>query len=123
VAAAAAVFAAVVGQLAVVAVSAAAVKAAAVTATSSPGQPKGLGWRLRLSTQAACLRLSWACLRAFARRFHGAHRLLIGEGWQEKSTARLKSYPAPATRGDTRQVLLQQDCSGWIQGGSSCCDS
>jgi hypothetical protein len=69
--------AAAVGWLVVVAVAAAAVQAAVVTATSSAGEPAGLERRLRLSTQAACLRLSCARLRAFARRFRGTRGLFI----------------------------------------------
>ncbi len=72
--------AAAVGRLVVAAVAAAAVQAAAVTATSSAGEPAGLERRLRLSTQAARLRLSCARLRAFARRFRGMRGLLVGEG-------------------------------------------
>ncbi len=73
-----------------IAVSAAATKAAAVAATFSAGSgpPAGLERRLRLSTQAACLRRSCSCLRAFARRLPpraGARWLLVGGVWQEKS--------------------------------------
>jgi hypothetical protein len=74
------VAAAAVGQLVVVAVAAAAMQATAVTATFSAGQPAGLERRLRLSTQAARLRHSFARLRAFVQRFRRTHRLHLGEG-------------------------------------------
>jgi hypothetical protein len=69
VAAAAILFAAAVGWLPAVAASAVATMAAAVAALSSAGslKPAGLERRLRLSTQAARLRFSCACLCAFAR--------------------------------------------------------
>jgi hypothetical protein len=119
VAAAAAVFAAVVGWLAVVAVSAAAVEAAAETVTSSPGQPEGLERRLRLSTQAARLRLSWARLRAFAWHFRGARGLLVGEGWQEKLKCCNPPRVSKATLHQPRVVTHSKYCYSKIAAAGS----
>ncbi len=111
--------AAAVGQLVVVAVAAAAVQAAAVTATLSAGQPAGLEQRLRLSTQAARLRLSCARLRTFARRFRGARGLLVGEGWQEKSKCCTPPRVSKTTLHQPRAVTLAMYCCSNIAAAGS----
>ncbi len=111
--------AAAVGRLVVVAVAAAAVQAAAVTATSSAGEPAGLERRLRLSTQAAPLRLSCARLRAIARRFRGTLGLLIGEGWQEKSKCCTPPCVSKATLHQPRAVTHAIYCCSRIAAAGS----
>ncbi len=90
-----------------------------MTATSPAGQPASLEWRLHLSTPAARLRPSCACLHAFAQRFHVTRRLFMGEGWQEKSKCCTPPRVSKATLHQPRAVTHARYCCSNIAAAGS----